>query len=297
MLEEIRARQMAAVLERRKNAKKRRHILVVALLLIFFVIFVTVQFIGNYSFEVTHYSLNSNKLEIPIRIAALSDLHSKEYGEENEKLVETIKNEHPDMIVMLGDMVNKDDADISVIRTLCRQLKEIAPVYYSMGNHEGTMMTTRTDSIDINRILKEDGVHVLYNQTEDFEKDGTVIHLAGISTSYNNYDQWSKEPLKDFWDLDGYKILLSHYPALYYEKLKDAKVDLALAGHYHGGVVRIPGLGGLYHPEEGFFPKYSGGKYSLTYGTLIVSRGLGDHGFALRINNRPELVIIDINKR
>ena len=120
-----------------KNAKKRRHILVAALLLIFFVIFVTVQFIGNYSFEVTHYSLNSNKLEIPIRIAALSDLHSKEYGEENEKLVETIKNEHPDMIVMLGDMVNKDDADISVIRTLCRQLKEIAPVYYSMGNHEG----------------------------------------------------------------------------------------------------------------------------------------------------------------
>ena len=72
--------------------------------------------------------------------------------------------------------------------------------------------------------------------------------------------------------------------------------NLALAGHYHGGIVRIPGLGGLYHPEEGFFPKYSGGEYSLTYGKLIVSRGLGDQNFSLRINNKPELVIIDINE-
>lgn len=295
MLEELRAQQMETV-QRRKNMSRKRKIIFVVLVLCVFVGFLVVQIISNRNFEITHYSLQSDKLDVPLRIAVLSDLHSREYGEKNAELVNAVRDSNPDLIAMLGDMVNKDDTDITVIRTLCKELQNIAPVYYSMGNHEGTMMTTRKDSIAINEILKEDGINVLYNRTADFVKDGTVVHLAGISTSYNNYDEWSKDELEEFWDSSGFKILLSHYPALYYEKLKDAKFDLALAGHYHGGIVRIPGLGGLYHPEEGFFPKYSGGEYSLTYGKLIVSRGLGDQNFSLRINNKPELVIIDINE-
>lgn len=293
MIEELREQQIVAVTRRRRKDRRRRRIALV-LLAVCFGVFLFLHSFVDKGFEVTYYRLTSNKLKEPLRIAVLSDLHSAEFGEENCDLIASLKKEKPDLIAMVGDMVNKDDTDISVIRTLCRNLEDIAPVYYSMGNHEGTMMTTRIDSIAINEILKEDGVHVLYNQVEDFVKGEDTVRLAGISTSYNNYDLWSKDRIEAFWDFDGYKILLSHYPALYYRKLKDAKLDLALAGHYHGGIIRIPGLGGLYHPEEGFFPEYSGGEYSLTYGTLIVSRGLGGSAFLPRINNKPELIIIDI---
>lgn len=293
MIEELREQQMAAIKIKRREARRKRR-LILGLLLVCLGVFFALYSFADKSFEVTYYHLTSDKLKEPLRIAVLSDLHNAEFGEENSDLIAAIKKEKPDLIAMVGDMVNKDDTDISVIRTLCRNLEDIAPVYYSMGNHEGTMMTTRIDSIAINEILKEDGVHVLYNQVEDFVKGEDTVRLAGISTSYNNYDLWSKDRIESFWDFDGYKIMLSHYPALYYRKLKDAKLDLALAGHYHGGIIRIPGFGGLYHPEEGFFPEYSGGEYSLTYGTLIVSRGLGGSAFLPRINNKPELIIVDI---
>lgn len=295
MLEELKEQQMATVKARRRAARKRRRILFLLLIIAGMGTFLAIQFAGNRSFEITHYYLTSSKLKEPLRLAVMSDLHSREFGEKNSDLVAAVAEQEPDLIAMVGDMVNQDDDDISVIRTLCRKLQEIAPVYYSMGNHEGYMTITRTDSIALHEILKEDGVHVLYNQVEEFTKGDDTICLAGISTAENNYDKWSKDALKKFWDFNGYKILLSHYPSLYYEKLKDAKMDLALAGHYHGGIIRIPGLGGLYHPAEGFFPKYSGGQYRLTYGTLVVSRGMGDKHFSPRINNRPELIMIDID--
>lgn len=295
MIEEIRRQQIAVVKRRKKKMRRQIMLGIFCLLCCGLGVFVALQLYGNRNFEVTYYDLTTKKLKESLCIAVLSDLHSTEYGDKNSDLIAAIEKEKPDFIAMLGDMVNQDDTDITVVRTLCSQLAEIAPVYYSMGNHEGTMMTTRTDSIAINEILKSDGVHVLYNQVEDFVKGHDTVRIAGISTSYNNYDTWSKERIEDFWDYDGYKIMLSHYPALYYSKLKDADLDLALAGHYHGGIIRIPGLGGLYHPEDGFFPKYSGGRYSLTKGELIVSRGLGDSHFIPRINNRPELVIVHIN--
>lgn len=297
MIEQLREQQIASMRARRKKARRRRRSIILLVVIITLGSFLTVQFAGNRSFGITHYDLTSAKLEDSLRIAVMSDLHSREFGEKNADLVAAVAEEKPDLIAMVGDMVNQDDTDISVIRTLCKQLQEIAPVYYSMGNHEGYMTITRTDSIALHDILKEDGVHVLYNQVEEFTKGDTTICLAGISTAENNYDKWSKSALEKFWEFDGYKILLSHYPSLYYEKLKDAKMDLALAGHYHGGIVQIPGIGGLYHPVEGFFPKYSGGEYQLTYGTLIVSRGMGDQHFSPRINNRPELIIIDIEQR
>lgn len=294
MIEELREQQIAATQAKKKASRRRMRNIVLILLLAGLGCFIGIQLVGNRSFEITHYHLMSSKLEEPIKIAVLSDLHNREYGEKNCDLVEAIAQQEPDLIAMTGDMVNENDRDISVVRTLCRQLVEIAPVYYCLGNHEGTMMYARMDSVALNEILEEDGVHVLINQTETFTKGNTTICIAGLSTDETNYDKWSKAAMKSFWDFDGYKLLLSHYPSLYYEKLADANMDLALAGHYHGGIMQIPGKGGLYHPSEGFFPRYSGGEYPLTYGTLIVSRGMGGHGFAPRINNKPELVMIDV---
>lgn len=296
MIEELREQQIAATTRRRKAARRRRRLITFFLLLVALAGFLIVQLLENRSFEITHYYLTSSKVKDPLRIAVMSDLHSREFGEKNRELAAAIAQQKPDLIAMAGDMVNQDDEDISVLRTLCRQLREIAPVYYCLGNHEGTMMYARTDSIALNDILKEDDVHVLINQKEEFTKGDTTICIAGLSTDENNYDKWSKGLMDSFWEFDGFKLLISHYPSLYYEKLKDAKFDLALAGHYHGGIVQIPGLGGLFHPAEGFFPMYCEGQHQLTYGTLIVSRGMGDHHFSLRIHNKPELIIIDIEQ-
>lgn len=297
-IEELRGQQAAFVKQKKKEAKKifviRLLMMLPFLLLLAAVLLVALQMQENRHFEVTYYGLESKKVGTPVKFVVLSDLHSQEYGNENTELVEAIRKEEPDFIAMIGDMVNLDDTNFSVIRRLCKNLREIAPVYYTLGNHEGTVMYGRLDTVALDELLEEDGVTMLINQTTVFQKEDTKIQIAGIAIDVNGYDQFAKERMEDFWELEDYKIVLSHFPSLYYSKLKDAKMDLALAGHYHGGVVRIPGMEGLYHPEGGFFPKYSGGQYSLTNATLIVSRGIGGHDVIPRINNRPELVVIEI---
>ncbi len=290
MIEELRRQQIEEIQKRRLNDKRRRR----KFFLIIPAVLLLIQIYSDTHFQITYYELESEKTEAPVKIVVLSDLHSVEYGQGNQKLIEAVKTEEPDFIAMLGDMVNKDDTDFSVIRHLCRELKEIAPVYYTLGNHEGSLMFGRLDSVELDKFLEEEGVKVLINQVAEFKKDDTTICLAGTSNGAQDYDQWAREKLEDFWSMEGYKIVLSHFPDLYYDKLKDKDFDLALAGHYHGGIIRIPGVGGLYHPEEGLFPRYSGGRYLLTHGVLIVSRGIGGHGFIPRINNRPELVVIEI---
>lgn len=292
MIEELRQKQIEAVRQRRKKIRKRQ-ISAAVMILVLMILAVTSD---NRHFKITRYELESDKVDGAFKIIAMSDLHSWEFGEKNSELIEAVRQEQPDMIVMVGDMVNKDDSILAVIRNLCSKLNQIAPVYYSMGNHEGTMMNGRVDSIAIDRVLREDGVHVLYNQVEALETEGgKSILAAGISTSEVNYDKWSKKNLEEFWNSSDYKILLSHSPTLYYEKLKDAEFDLAFAGHFHGGLIRLPFLGGLYHQDTGFSPRYDGGLYELSRGSLIVTTGLGNHSVIPRINNKPELVVVQIN--
>jgi len=279
---------------KKKKSLKRALLLVSCLLLLSLAGFLAFQIRGNRHFERTCYELSSAKINEPVSIAVLSDLHSTEYGKGNRELIDAVREEEPDFIAMAGDMVNKDDGNFSVILDLCRELKEIAPVYYVPGNHEGTVMYGRFDSVELDKILEEAGATVLVNEVTEFTKGDTTVRIGGISTDVHGYDRFAGEKLESFWDEEGYKLVLSHFPDLYYDKLKDADFDLALAGHYHGGIIRIPGLGGFYHPETGFFPRYSGGQYALTEGTLIVSRGIGGHGIVPRINNRPELVMIKI---
>lgn len=289
MIEELKQTQAQVI---RRKRRKNRIIIGIAIILVFVILVGVLA--DNRHIEVVRYDLESEKINGTFKIAAMSDLHSYEFGEKNRELIEMVEKEQPDIVVMVGDMVNKDDDNLAVVRNLCSKLNEIAPVYYSMGNHEGSMMNGRLDSISIDKILREDGIHVLYNEVEVIEE--VPITISGISTSEVNYDKWSKKAIEEFWESDNYKILLSHSPTLYYEKMKDADFDLAIAGHFHGGLIQLPVLGGLFHPDTGFFPKYAGGLYELTNGTLIVTRGLGNHGLVPRINNKPELVIVEINK-
>lgn len=299
MIEDLRRRQMAFIqgkaVEEQRRRRKRLVILVPLLLVLLPALLLLQQALVNRHFGTTYYSLTSDKVTTPVKLAVLSDLHSLEYGAGNSELIAAIRAEQPDLICMIGDMVNQDDREFSSLYRLCEGLEEIAPVYFTLGNHEGTVMYSRLDAVPLDEELSQRGVHVLINRNVTVQKEETTLQLAGIAADAEGYDQWARERLEDFWDLDGYKLVLSHYPGLYDSKLKDSEFDLALAGHYHGGLICIPGVGGLYHPETGFFPEHWGGAYSVGEGTLIVSRGMGGHGWIPRINNQPELVIIEIS--
>lgn len=247
--------------------------------------------------EVTFYHLYSPKVAggENIRVAVLSDLHDREFGPGNLELVERIRALEPDLIAVAGDMVNADDGDLDVILTLCGQLVEIAPVYYSPGNHESNLMYEKGSPIE--GMLLEQGVHVLVNRAEEVVLHRTSLLVGGLTTSTEGYEEYGAAFFDGYETSGAFKLLIAHYPSLYYEYLAEGHIDLGISGHYHGGQFRLPVLGGVYHGDVGLFPKYSGGMYPLPNGTLFVSRGMGGHNGMPRINNRPELAVIDINGR
>lgn len=251
---------------------------------------------GNSSFEVTFYQLSSEKIKGTVRAVLLSDLHNHVYGVNNEELVGKIKELEPDLILMAGDMVNGDDNDISVVMKLCESLMDIAPIYYGVGNNEGELMYGHGENIELMQYLNEDGIPMVFNSSVSLEVRGNLLEIGGGISSAKDFDPDAQEFIAEFEEKDGYRILINHIPTVFYEKLYDVDVDLAVAGHFHGGLVRLPILGGLYHIEAGLFPKYCSGEFRLGHATLIVSRGLGSNDPIPRVNNKPELVVIDISE-
>ncbi len=291
-------RQQIELIQKRKKRRRRFYLfLIFAVALVLAFLYQAIA--ANRSFELSFYNCISEKLENPVRLVQLSDLHEWEFGPVNKELVKNIVDLSPDLILITGDMVNGTDNDITSVLEFCRSLVKIAPVYYQYGNHESMLMRQEDESkrIPVDALLKSEGVHFFYNDYVMMNVKGNHLAIAGISTNPENYEKWSEDMIEDFQEIQSYKILLTHYPALFYELLYDADIDLALSGHYHGGLIRLPGGSGLYHPDDGFFPRYSGGSYELGKGRLIVSRGLGNHGVIPRINNKPELVVIDLVPR
>ncbi len=299
MIEDLRQQQIEHV-RRKKREGRWKVIIGFVLILSVLVAVLSLNAYRNKTFEITYYNHSSQKIEEPFKIALLCDLHNGEFGSGNWQLIQAIAEEEPDLILIAGDMVNLTESDVSVAVSLCEKLAKLAPTYYCYGNHEGTLMHNGIHGIKIpiDQYVEDVGAVFFRQSFYHLEIKGNSVDLGAISTGLSGYEQWGAykaEELEAADDTD-FKILVSHHPDLYYEKLKKVEVDLALAGHYHGGQIRIPGLGGLYHPSGGFFPKYDGGSYQLEYANLIVSRGLGNHSLIPRINNKPELVIINVCK-
>lgn len=251
--------------------------------------------LGNRRFEITTYHMQSDRVTQGLRIALLSDLHNHEYGSENYDLVEAIRQSRPDLILMVGDMVNQDDGDLHVVLSLCEALKRVAPVYYTMGNHEGVLMYDRADGgIPLDARLMEIGVAVPGVGREDAVICGNPVTLGVFPFQGAESEPLDMQQVEQFEQSGGFRIVISHYPSIFYETLYEVDAELAVAGHYHGGQVRLPFLGGLYHMDDGVLPRYSGGEYDLGKAKLIVTRGLGGHTWLPRINNRPELVMIEV---
>lgn len=247
--------------------------------------------------EVTFYQLGSPKMAAGsrIRVVVLADLHNHEFGRGNEELVSEVKRLEPDIIVMAGDMIDKNDDNIEVAVDLCLALNTVAPLYYGLGNHETTMIYV--NEIMLHHRLEAEGITVLINRSVEAKINDTPLLIGGLTAGSREYEIYGKEFIDEYVRDDRFKLLIGHSPDVYYEKMADAVVDLGICGHFHGGQIQIPFLGGLYSPDYGFFPKYCNGMFQLNNGMLFVTRGLGNTRRIPRINNRPELAVIDISQQ
>lgn len=230
------------------------------------------------------------------KIAHVSDLHNAVFGRKNEKLLSLIRAAKPDIIAITGDLIDSRHTDIDSALAFVEAAAEIAPVYYVTGNHE-----SRLDFDEIEPRLIAAGARVLRNEAEDIGRGGERIRLAGIDDpsfirTGGTAEERAAAELEQLGDGGGtFTVLLAHRPELV-EVYAEYGAGLVLSGHAHGGQVRLPLLGGLYAPGQGLLPEYDSGLYSLGETQMVVSRGLGNSVAPLRVNNRPELVIVTLSR-
>lgn len=248
--------------------------------------------------SVTRYMYENPEIKYNIKIVHLTDLHNYQYGTENHRLINKVKNESPDVVFLTGDMLNADEERTDILMNLIQQLVNIAPVYASLGNHELEYMQL-SGSRDLIAQMEEAGATVLDKQYIDMEIKNQKVRLGGIYgyvLSPDDKEDPEQTFMEEFQDTDRFKILLSHVPEglLLWKSMEHWEVDLVFSGHVHGGQVRLPFVGGLYDPEEGYFPTYTKGMFECGNGTMVLSAGLGSSRGMLRVNNLPELVVCDV---
>ncbi len=285
---------------------KRKNILIVVILLV--IIAAAKIYFDNNFLEVSQYTVKSNKIPTSFKdfkILQLSDLHSKNFGNRNNKLIKKVNSENPDIVVMTGDMVNTKDTDFEIFINLAERISKRYDTYYIVGNHEQNLNDDKR-KILINK-LNEIGIRVLDNEKVTITRGTDSINLYGLWFALRYYKDLNNEYTKDVFfgakqvqtilgnlDIDSYNILLTHNP-LYADTYSNWGTDLTLSGHIHGGMIRIPFIGGLLSPERKFFPKYDAGKYQVNGKILIVNRGLGNGDFGIRVFNRPEISVITLS--
>ena len=256
---------------------------------------------GNTALEINEYKIVSNSVPQNFhgfRIAQVSDLHNAEFGEGNSKLIQLLSQTEPDFIVLTGDLIDSRNTDIEIALAFAREALKIAPVYYISGNHEARV----SEYEGLKMGLAEAGVIVLENQKVEITREGESITLMGIDdpSFQENYlfgdsEGVAKQAIETLLRVsDGYTVLLSHRPELF-ELYVETGMDLVFSGHAHGGQFRLPFIGGLVAPNQGFFPKYDAGLFSEENTTMIVSRGVGNSIVPLRFNNRPEIIVVMLN--
>lgn len=236
------------------------------------------------------YRVESEKITAPVRLAVVADYHGCDYG---DSLIPAVEALEPDAVLLPGDIFD-DVIPWDASEKLVRGLAERYPCYYVTGNHE--IWTGLAE--EICRIIEDAGATVLNAGCADLIVGGQQMNICGIPDPYANPDTWDvlTSATSDIRG-EGFTILLAHRPELIDQYAAKGVFDLVVAGHAHGGQVRIPFLAnGLFAPNQGWFPKYAGGQYEVDATTLIVSRGLARESTRLpRVFNRPELVMIELH--
>ena len=283
-------------------AKKKKFIFlaVVAAVLIALVIWIAW---GNTALELNTYTVTSSRLPKNFdgyRIAHVSDLHNAEMGESNEKLLSMLREANPDMIAITGDLIDSRNTNVEIALQFVQEAMKIAPCYYVSGNHEARV----NEYEEMKTGLISAGVIILEDAQTEISIEGETITLIGINdpsfqTDYLFGDAetvMSSKLSELHTDGDGFTILLSHRPELF-DTYTDHDIDLVLSGHAHGGQFRLPFIGGVVAPNQGLFPEYDAGIYTEGNTSMLVSRGVGNSILPFRINNRPEVILIELQSK
>ena len=231
------------------------------------------------------------------KIVQISDLHDAQIGENNEKLIAMTAETEPDCIVLTGDFVDSSRFHPERSLSVAESLVKIAPVYYVSGNHEAILPDEDYQALTDG--LRGLGVCVLEDESAELTRDGQSIRLIGLTDI--GFHPGTLEEKKDalrtalsaLLPEDEFSVTLAHRPELM-DVYTECGAPLVLSGHAHGGQIRLPGIGGLIAHGQGLFPKYTEGKYEENGTTLVVSRGIGNSVLPLRVNDRPQIVVVQL---
>ncbi len=280
------------------TAKKKKFILLAVAAVVLSVLIIWIAW-GNTALELNTYFISSSRLPGHFdgyRIVHVSDLHNTEMGKDNEELLTMLRDAQPDIIAITGDLIDSRSTDIEIALRFVQAAVKIAPCYYVTGNHEA-----RVSVYDKLKTGMEDvGVIVLEDELSEITLDGETITLIGVNdpsfrTDYlfGDAETVMRTKLAELHtDNNEFTVLLSHRPELF-DMYVENGVDVVLSGHAHGGQFRLPFIGGLVAPNQGLFPEYDAGLYTEENTNMIVSRGVGNSILPFRINNRPEVIIVE----
>lgn len=254
----------------------------------------------NFALEARHFVVKSSRVPEGFdgfRIAHVSDVHNSRLAENGGKLLELLKKAEPDMIAVTGDLIDSRRTDMALALRFMEEALEIAPCYFAPGNHE-----SRIEGYgDFAEKLEAMGVDVLADESCPLEQNGDIIRIIGLSDPAFHWENELEFPRGEMserlWYMteeeDDFTLLLSHRPDLI-DIYASCGVDLVLSGHAHGGQIRIPGLGGLIAPHQGWFPEYYEGLHGHGDTQMVISRGIGNSLFPFRVNDRPEVPVIEL---
>ncbi len=279
--------------------------MILGVLVILAVFFLAVMYYDCNRFVTTSYEIESGKITGEYTFVLLSDLHNKSFGEKNEKLIKRLEEIAPDAILVAGDMLTAHEKTQRhhVAIDFMSQIGRKYPVYYGLGNHEHRLMLYPEESNGryeaYTESLHKAGIRPLIN--ESVTLPAVNINIAGLVLDRCYYRKFHAYPMPEGYlsDLLGepqknaFQILIAHNPD-YFMDYEKWGADLVVSGHVHGGLMRLPFLGGVISPKLTLFPQYDGGKYEQGHAVMILSRGLGTHTLPIRIFNPGELVVLHV---
>lgn len=277
-----------------------KKIIIIAIILI--ILGAVYLYWGNNSLTVGRHTLSPANLPESFsgfRIVQVSDLHNKDF---KGRLIRKISSLNPDIIVITGDIIDSRHTDTDIALKFAENAVNIAPVYYVTGNHESRLKDIYPE---FRESLENLGVTVLDCRSVTLEKNGDEIVLAGMndltfygSSTLDENTIVFKEMLNNLGREKGDRtgILLSHRPEIF-DTYVESGFEVVLTGHAHGGQIRLPFVGGILTPNQGFFPEYDAGLYQKENTSMIISRGLGNSLFPFRIGNRPEIILCELTRK